>query len=517
MSSGFDVIALFLSQAIGSVLIAILLYSLHGQHQQSVFRDWCWSWLTFAGCQFLAVLLLWLSPIVSSTSLLYLVTMIAMLTLGYWHIGGLLRGVLYLKRRPKEEESFGWLLVFLTIPALLTVSLSWNASLFLQAMVRIGILRASIGIVFIVSAEIIRRQSQDLKGFSRWCLILVFLTYGLNQFNHVAALWLGKLTVEGYVHWLKEWAWVDALWLAVMGFAVAFWILEFQARQSRKTQTIVLDQAEQERVLQEQLVHERRLKVQSLSTLVGSVAHNFNNLLTIILGNANLVGFELPKRSPLRDYITAIESASENAAALCQQMLAYAGRCTPSLESFEMVSLVQRESKKLRDCLPDHLSLEFELSEDPLHLEGDSQLIIWVLMELVKNAGEALQDRQGKVICRISKTRIEESSTQHAVWYGPESATELDNISGEFIVLEVTDNGNGMSNEVIARMFEPFFTTRFLGRGLGLAAAYGITQAHDGHIRVSSVLGKGTTVQILLPPRRSQRIETGSAYLRASS
>ena len=247
--------------------------------------------------------------------------------------------------------------------------------------------------------------------------------------------------------------------------------------------------AEQERrALEAQLQHTQKLE--SLGVLAGGIAHDFNNLLASIMGYASLATLELPRESPAYNMVREIERATERAADLTQQMLAYSGRGRFTLEEMELDALVSEMTNLLRTAISHKVHLKLDLL--PASIEGDPTQVRQVVMNLITNASEALDTRDGVVSIRTGVCHATPDELRSI--YIPTDLAE-----GDYAFIEVTDNGEGMDEETRERLFEPFFTTKFTGRGLGLAAVLGIVRGHRGTIQVTSAPGQGTTFRVLIP------------------
>jgi signal transduction histidine kinase/CheY-like chemotaxis protein len=234
-------------------------------------------------------------------------------------------------------------------------------------------------------------------------------------------------------------------------------------------------------------------KLESLGLLAGGIAHDFNNLLTTVIGNVGLVRMELPQQGSVRTYLNEIDSASKRAADLCRQLLAYAGKGRIELRRLDLSGFVEDNLELLRLCVSKKVSLRLDLARDLPPVSGDPTQLRQILMNLVINGSEAIGDRPGVV--RIVTRRIQADREFLA-----RSVPLSDLKEGEYLALEVHDDGCGMTPEVQSRIFEPFYTTKFTGRGLGLAAVLGIARQHRGALTVESQPDKGTTFQLLLPP-----------------
>lgn len=236
-------------------------------------------------------------------------------------------------------------------------------------------------------------------------------------------------------------------------------------------------------------------KLESLGMLAGGVAHDFNNLLTPILAGADLIALSDSKPAN-KKLLANIKSASEQARGLCQQMLAYAGRAGIEREVIDLCKLVRDAEALVRHLADTRLTIEFEYTRSRATVEVDASQIQQVLLNLAKNAAEAMHDRSGKVIVAVRLINADEQFL-HTL-HGSKQLTP-----GIYVGLEVEDEGTGIADDVLQRVFDPFYSTKGSNRGLGLAGAIGITQAHNGGISINSSEGIGTRVTAWFP--RSKR------------
>ena len=234
-------------------------------------------------------------------------------------------------------------------------------------------------------------------------------------------------------------------------------------------------------------------KLESLGLLAGGIAHDFNNLLTGILGNASLALSETSPDERVRVWLRRIVEASESAALLTRQMLAYAGKGHFVTVTIDVGDLVREVSGLVRTSIPKIVELKLDLAPNLPPIEADPAQIQQVLMNLVINGAEAIEENAaGTVTVRTSLRDV--SAREAAELFKSEPAQP-----GTYVQLEVRDTGAGMDDATKARIFDPFFTTKFMGRGLGLAAVQGIVRRHHGAILVDSAPGQGTTFRILIP------------------
>ena len=241
---------------------------------------------------------------------------------------------------------------------------------------------------------------------------------------------------------------------------------------------------------------QRAQKLESLGVLAGGIAHDFNNLLTPILGAARLGIEELPADSPVRDRLEKIQQAAKRAAALTNQMLSYAGQSPLRIERIDLSKLVREMRDLVASSVAGSTVFELDLAEDLPPIEAEEAQIGQVVMNLVTNAAESQSDGHGRVVVRTGVAQVDEP---------PAGALFAETMEkGKHVFLEVTDAGSGMDAETRARIFDPFYTTKFTGRGLGLAAVSGIVRAHHGAIQVDSEPGRGTRFRVSFPAVEAQ-------------
>jgi PAS domain S-box-containing protein len=248
-------------------------------------------------------------------------------------------------------------------------------------------------------------------------------------------------------------------------------------------------------------------RVESIGMLAGGIAHDFNNLLTGVLGNASLAMMELDDGNPAaaRRLVQEITRASERAADLVRQLLAYSGKGRFYLQPVHLSEAVRDISVLLRSTVHRKVELKFELEPSlPLFMADMAQLH-QLVMNLVINAAEAIDHARGGAVA-ITTGVVHLNEPLRQLEYGQMALPE-----GSYLFLDVSDNGCGMTPEVRSRICEPFFTTRFTGRGLGMAAALGIVRGHRGAIAVESEPGKGSRFRAYFPVEEAKAAATGAA------
>ncbi|MDA7979396.1 MAG: PAS domain S-box protein [Pirellulales bacterium] len=245
---------------------------------------------------------------------------------------------------------------------------------------------------------------------------------------------------------------------------------------------------EQRRIMDAQIMHDQKLE--SLEELAGGIAHDFNNLLTVIMSYAGLAQTQITHGSPVLDMLKEIEHASERAGDLTRQLLAYAGQGSFIIEPMRLDLLVDEMASLLRTAIPEGATVTSDLQ--PATIEGDSTQIRQIIMNLVKNAADSLPPGEGKISLATGVRMVDgrELSSQ----FVPEKLSK-----GQYAFVRVDDQGCGMDEETLSKMFDPFFSTKPTGKGLGLAAVLGIVRGHKGTINAISTPGQGSTVDILIP------------------
>ncbi|MGO8990811.1 MAG: PAS domain S-box protein [bacterium] len=254
-------------------------------------------------------------------------------------------------------------------------------------------------------------------------------------------------------------------------------------------------------VLQDQLRQSQ--KMEAIGRLAGGVAHDFNNLLTVIKGYCQLSLAEMKESTPLRDALEVINKATEKAADLTRQLLAFSRRQIMEVRVLDLNTHLQNLDKMLRRIIGEDIELVTLLGEDIGRVKADPGQIEQVVMNLAVNAKDAMS-KGGKLIIETANTELDEAYAH----------THVAVTSGRYVMIAVSDTGAGMEPEVRDRVFEPFFTTKGKGKGtgLGLSTVYGIVKQSNGNIWVYSEPGKGTTFKIFLP-----RVDEPADNLRAQA
>ncbi len=247
-------------------------------------------------------------------------------------------------------------------------------------------------------------------------------------------------------------------------------------------------QAELRRAAMDNELREAR-HFESLGLLAGGIAHDFNNLLTIILGNAGVVKILAAPDDPFVKNLDEIDTACQRAADLCNQITAYAGVGRLLAAELDINALLRDAEDGFRALIGPRATLDWHLDSEPCRVIGEARQLKQAVGNILANASEAMGEQSGTIAIHTGRTRFKTPP----VGFTPAVA------AGDYISIRIVDSGPGMPDAVKARAFEAFFSSKFTGRGLGLAAVSGIVRSHKGSARILSQPGARTTVELLLP------------------
>ena len=246
----------------------------------------------------------------------------------------------------------------------------------------------------------------------------------------------------------------------------------------------VLQNISQRKLLEEQL-HQSQ-KMEAIGRLAGGVAHDFNNILTVMMGYSELLLFTMPANDPGRAAIASINEAGKRAAALTRQLLTFSRKAIVAPKVLDLNELVRSTETLLRPTIGEDIKLTIDIDPDVRPIKADRVHIEQVLMNLAINARDAMPQGGAMRISTSNRVRVA-SDNQRAL--------------SDYVELALSDSGCGISDEVIGKIFDPFFTTKEIGRGtgLGLAVVHGVVTGAGGFIHVDSQLGIGTTFHLCFP------------------
>lgn len=240
--------------------------------------------------------------------------------------------------------------------------------------------------------------------------------------------------------------------------------------------------------LEEQLRQSQ--KMEAIGQLSGGVAHDFNNILTVIQGHVSLMDAQKIQPVEARESLSEIGRSAERAANLTRQLLAFSRRQTLQPVALDVNEVVANMTRMLKRIVGEDIKMHMIYASRPATVRADATMLEQVLLNLVVNSRDALP-KGGKLVIETSETELKEPMVEQIPQARP----------GRFVCLSVSDTGNGIPAEILPRIFDPFFTTKDVGKGtgLGLATVYGIVQQHQGWINAYSDVGKGTTFKVYLP------------------
>ncbi len=256
---------------------------------------------------------------------------------------------------------------------------------------------------------------------------------------------------------------------------------------------IVKDITEQKRI-EEELFQSQKMK--SVGTLAGGIAHDFNNILTAIMGYAEIAKLSLPSDSPALDDIDKILKASNRAANLVKQILTFSRKSNHLRKPIAPHLVIEEALQMIQPSIPNTVKVLQNISKRCGAITADSTNFHQIIVNLFTNALQALENDKGHISVSLQLREIDKTVI----------AGEPDTSPGPFIVLEVSDTGHGMDQATIERIFDPYFTTKEVGKGtgLGLAVIHGIVKSYNGFIRVQSEIGKGSSFYVYIPALRQE-------------
>ena len=232
-------------------------------------------------------------------------------------------------------------------------------------------------------------------------------------------------------------------------------------------------------------------KMESIGTLAGGIAHEFNNVMSIILGNSSLALHKLPVESPIRNNIEDINSAVMRAKDVVRQLLTFSRLTHSERETIDIGPVVKESVRLIRSSIPANIDIVDRISSKLDKVKANASQIHQVMINLCGNAADAMSERGGTLSIRLVNAQIDEAKAARLRKVAP----------GDYVKLAVGDTGVGMDKETMERIFEPYFTTKefYKGTGMGLASVHGIVEQHKGAILVDSKPGKGTVFTLLFP------------------
>jgi signal transduction histidine kinase len=232
-------------------------------------------------------------------------------------------------------------------------------------------------------------------------------------------------------------------------------------------------------------------KMESIGVLAGGIAHEFNNILSIIIGNTELAQDDVPDGNPARANLREIKNVSLRARDVVKQLLNFSRKSAHRLQTLNIIPTIEESIQLLRASIPSSVEIRYMLPRESGSIQGDPVQIKELMINLCTNAALAMEDTGGIIDINIRDIML---SHEDALSYPHTN-------SGPYLQLSIRDNGHGIAPEIQDRIFDPYFTTREVGKGsgMGLAVVHGIVKNHDGAISVSSKPQEGTTVKVLFP------------------
>ena len=283
-----------------------------------------------------------------------------------------------------------------------------------------------------------------------------------------------------------------------------------EQKEEQQLMLSVVDITPQKAVEQEKNRLEKELvstqKIDSIRRLAGGIAHNFNNILTSVIGNLEILRQRELREQKETELVTNAYQSALKAADLGLMMLHYLGHNTAQVKTLDLEDSIRNLFGIYRRTVHGRLQMLYEPEDGPIYIQGDPVQIAQIVNNLTTNSVEAIGDREGVVRIRLLQTTIKDDSAPQA--YNGEKVRP-----GKYVCIEVRDTGEGMGSEVLGMAGTPFFTTKLAGRGLGISAVLGIVAAHGGYFMLASEPNQGTTASVYLPlfepylPEEAKRLE----------
>lgn len=286
---------------------------------------------------------------------------------------------------------------------------------------------------------------------------------------------------------LKEWTFIDTNGKKVL---TELRLTRLSAGDQNLLRASVIDIGEKKR-LEARFTQSQRMD--AIAKLAGGVAHEFNNALSAIVGNIELLKMDLPKKEALERHLEPMRNSAQHMAKLTNQLLAYARGGKYQAQNIFLSDFVKETLPLIRHSIAPSIHIETNLHQDTMAVTVDTTQMQMLLSAVLQNASEAIE-KQGRIKVLTGNEEIDDKFAK----------MHSDLKPGPYVCLTIEDDGKGMDEKTKNRIFEPFFTTKSQGRGIGMAAVYGIIKNHNGWILVDSELGKGTKVRIYLPAFKAQ-------------
>ncbi len=232
-------------------------------------------------------------------------------------------------------------------------------------------------------------------------------------------------------------------------------------------------------------------KMEAVGALAGGIAHEFNNMLAIIIGNNELLMEELPPQSAVRERTKEIQIAGLRARDVVKQLLTFSRQDDTDKKVMDLKFVVHESMKLIRSSTPANINIEQNISTDTYPVMGNDTQINQLLINICNNAADAMPEKGGTITVELLNKTVGKRPSMHEAQLKP----------GQYAQLKVSDNGIGMDEKILNRIFEPYFTTKEIGKGsgIGMAVVHGIVEKHGGTITVYSKPGKGTSFTVFLP------------------
>lgn len=307
-------------------------------------------------------------------------------------------------------------------------------------------------------------------------------------------------------------------WARMLLIAAALSVTFFEARRRTVLRNYQLKVRAENALREAQLANAKRLSMQdmmqesqrreALGVLAGGIAHDFNNLLAVISGNLELIAMRDDLDDDAREMLVEVDKASDRAIELTQQMLVYAGRSKPKISNIALGKSIRGAARLIQSSNPANVRITLEGNSDGPLISVDSTLLDQLIINLIQNATEACEPGGGVVRLNWQAKQMTSQELSTLRFSSPPN-------EGLYAIVEIEDTGTGMDDVTLEKMFEPFYSTKPHGNGLGLAVATGILESHSAGVSVVSEVGKGTALRLAIPAKGAS--ESATAHLASTA
>ncbi len=474
-----ELIGVYVIHTLLDILLAFVLYQFYRNYGRRYLLYWAMSWTALSVRHAVGMFSNWGATHLPPTDPIRIAASAISLTAALLQVLWLLEGAYELQVAESLSTRTRKILLLTALfigPMLMAISTPMATGP--RIIFRMGLHSLILGIAFVGAAAAIAMHGGWRKEVGRRIISVAFLLYGIQRLmGFILTLSMVYPTLRAVGGFLATrllfLELLDFFLHTMMGLGMVIWFLE----------------AERKKLLEAEEKMRQSQKLEAVGRLAGGVAHDFNNILTVILGYSELLSMQLSDGDRSKD-AREIHRAAERASSLTNQLLAFSRKQVFQPRVLNLNEVVTGMDGLLRKLIPESIELSINLGQDIHNVKADPSQMSQVLMNLVLNARDAMPDGGHLTVGTTNAFR------PHGVPFD-----SVSHGAGGSVVLSVADTGVGMDEETKSKIFDPFFTTKKLGEGtgLGLSTVYGIVKQNGGHIEIQGEPGKGSCFEVLLP------------------